>query len=490
MPRSTPTTTPCLAVLLASLWAAPALADDDPWGTGGAGTTDDGAGTTDDGGDSADETAGTPWDPDFQAPPASPPPATAPAAPAPTPLPRPDATATHAPPPTALPRPEGPPPEGPPPEGPPPVPLVQSPAADPWTTPDTVWTPSAPPPPTAMPTAPPPMPVMPAPPGLGYATREACRAAWQEDRGWVQRLVPTWEHPTLPRCHFADGARVWHLDRRADRDSRPALVLNGPLELGVVVLTGSLVAADLALPDIRQTTADNWDSEGAVSGTAGTDAQRRDGLAMRTSPNRGSARASDLLLGGAWLGTVASPVILPERNGRLTNTVVMFETMALNQAVTQLTKDSVAEPRPLAFQDLSTWTDDDFAWAAETLSSDSAFQSYFSGHTSNVAAFTYGWTTIQVATALEREDDRAGLYLLLYPLAFTVSSLEGSLRVDALKHDPADVAIGHLTGAIIGTGVPFLHHGLARAAHQRDARRRLLLTPTVGPGALGLSGSW
>lgn len=382
---------------------------------------------------------------------------------------------------------------------------------DPWGVgPSTPWTPvgappAPPPPPVDDPWAPPldpadappppPPPVMPigqAPPGLGYGSKDRCRAAWQADRSALQRLAPTWAHPTVERCIYAAGADRWAIEER------PAgMVLSAAVDLPLVGAAAGLGLAAWRTDPVARGR-EHWDPLSTSDrAAAGSGAQRRDPLPARTEPDLVARTASDLLLGTAWAGVAAAPLVLPSRNGRLTNLVVVGEAAGLNVAVQQLVARTVAEPRPLAYQDMSAWTDGDFADAARRLSKDSTWTSYYSGHTSTVASVAYAYATVVTLDAVDGGGN-AGLALLLYPAAFMLSNLEGELRVYALAHDPTDVWVGHLAGGLIGVGVPAVHHFAALHGRNRPAApqpaptgpRSLSVTPMVGPGTLGLQGRW
>lgn len=337
------------------------------------------------------------------------------------------------------------------------------------------------------------MPIGQAPPGAGFDSRDRCRAAWQSDRRGLSRLTATWAHPSTERCVYAPGADRWAIQER------PAgLVLSAAVDLPLLAGAGAVgLAAAMTDPVARGYA--NWDpSSDSERAAAGAGAQRRDPLPARTEPDLVARDASDVLLGAAFAGVAVSPWALPARNGRLANLAVVGEAAALNVAVQQLVARTVAEPRPLAFQDMSAWTDADFADAAGRLVRDSAWTSYYSGHTSTVATVAYAYATAWTIDLVDSGDPRAGLALLLYPAAFMVSNLEGELRIQALAHDPTDVWVGHLAGGLIGVGVPTLHHlaalhGRARPGAPQGAPlgpRGVRVQPLVGPGTLGVQGRW
>ncbi|RME20733.1 MAG: phosphatase PAP2 family protein [Deltaproteobacteria bacterium] len=382
---------------------------------------------------------------------------------------------------------------------PPDSPWMVSPPDSPWTDvppadgTSSPWTTASEPPPLPpmqpLPGVPPlDIPVREAPNPPGYASRDACRATWQADRGPLARLAPTWRHPTVERCRFAAGAQRWY-----SVEMPAGMVLSASVDLPLLIGSAGLIAWGSSI-DVVANGQDNWSQTSTVQqGKAGSGAQRRDRLPTRTSPDAGARTASDVLLYSALGGAALSPLALPERNGLITNGTVMLEIVALQYGVQRVVSGTVAEPRPVAFQDMSTWTDEDFALAADKLTDADTWRSYYSGHTSTVASVAYGYATVYAIDAIDRHAENAGLSLLLFPTAFMVANLQGQLRVDALMHDPTDVWVGHLAGASIGVGVPVLHHLLARHGRSHDkptAMSALDLQPIVSADGVGLSGRW
>lgn len=357
---------------------------------------------------------------------------------------------------------------------------------DPWAAPPPA------PPPVVLPPPPPPveMPVVtaPAPAGLGFPSLDACRDAWQRDRSWFQQLAPTWAHPSTERCVWAAGADRWTID-----EEPAGMVLSAAVDLPLLVGAGALALGGAGI-DVLEHARDNWDlSSDSQRAVAGAGAQRRDALPTRTDPDVGAGRVADWIFAGSLVGAGLSPLALPTRNGRLTNAVVMGEILALQYGTWSVVSGSVAELRPLGFQQMQTWADDDFAAAAGVLTEPAAWRSYYSGKTSTVAAVSYGTATILSIDALDAGRPSAGLTLLLLPVAFMVSNLEGQLQLDALQHDGTDVWVGHLAGGAIGVGVPVLHHLAAQHGRARSGAAPAgpaMVRPLVGPGTLGLSGRW
>lgn len=79
--------------------------------------------------------------------------------------------------------------------------------------------------------------------------------------------------------------------------------------------------------------------------------------------------------------------------------------------------------------------------------------SFFSGHTANVAAATFFMA--KVYSDYHPELGRKKYWL--YTLAAVPPLVEGFMRVRALEHFPSDVAAGFIMGAVTGVVIPALH---------------------------------
>ncbi len=79
-------------------------------------------------------------------------------------------------------------------------------------------------------------------------------------------------------------------------------------------------------------------------------------------------------------------------------------------------------------------------------------RSFFSGHTSHVAASTF--FTAKVLTDINPDGSNNSLYWIT---AATIPAITGYLRVKGGKHFPTDVIVGYAVGALVGILVPELH---------------------------------
>lgn len=121
------------------------------------------------------------------------------------------------------------------------------------------------------------------------------------------------------------------------------------------------------------------------------------------------------------------------------------ETMLLNSGLTLLAKSSIQRPRPYVY-----------APEADPASKLSlhARSSFFSGHTSNVAANTFF-----AAKVFSDYYPDSKWKPVVWGIAATAPAITGYLRVRAGKHYPSDVICGYAAGALAGYFIPHLHKG-------------------------------
>lgn len=123
--------------------------------------------------------------------------------------------------------------------------------------------------------------------------------------------------------------------------------------------------------------------------------------------------------------------------------LLTFETLALNNALTGLTKEIFKRRRPLLYNPQCP---------LDMKLSRNATSSFISGHTSNVAAMSF--LTAQIYTDLNPNGKNKGL---VWGTAAAIPALTAYLRVRAGRHFPTDVMVGYLVGAAVGILVPRLH---------------------------------
>ncbi len=131
------------------------------------------------------------------------------------------------------------------------------------------------------------------------------------------------------------------------------------------------------------------------------------------------------------------------RNNAGTVGLMYFETMSLNVAITNLTKNLFKRKRPFVYGDLASME--------KKMEVDSR-KSFFSGHTSVAASMSF--FTAKVITDFHPNSKYNSV---VWIGAATIPAVMAYLRVAAGKHFFTDVIVGYLVGGAIGILVPQLH---------------------------------
>ena len=122
----------------------------------------------------------------------------------------------------------------------------------------------------------------------------------------------------------------------------------------------------------------------------------------------------------------------------LEDATVYAEALAVDGALTTLTKYATRRPRPLAYS----------GDPAEIRSTD-GYLSFYSGHTSLVT----GAMTVTAVTLQKRHGQRVWPWIM----AAAVGAVVAVQRVAAGQHFYTDVVVGFAAGAATGVAVPLLH---------------------------------
>lgn len=123
--------------------------------------------------------------------------------------------------------------------------------------------------------------------------------------------------------------------------------------------------------------------------------------------------------------------------------LMAIEAYFINDGLTNYVKISIQRTRPYVYnRELNP---------GESLSQ-SARYSFFSGHTSNTACFSF--FTARIITDLHPDSK---FKPVIWALAASIPAVTGYLRYKAGRHFPTDVIVGYLFGASIGFWVPELH---------------------------------
>ena len=167
----------------------------------------------------------------------------------------------------------------------------------------------------------------------------------------------------------------------------------------------------------------------------------------RTATDNNSISAntvSDVLLYTSF--AIPTTLFLVKRaRGEELKILTMFAEMALiNTGFTNIVKVSTSRLRPNTYNPLVS---------EEIKLRATSNRSFFSGHTSNAASFSF--FTASVLNDLY-PDWKAGKYVT-WGAAITIPAVVAYTRVGAGKHFPSDVIAGYLFGAAVGIVIPKLH---------------------------------
>lgn len=167
-----------------------------------------------------------------------------------------------------------------------------------------------------------------------------------------------------------------------------------------------------------------------------------DRLALGNRSDQG-ALASDILLGTSFVLPAAVLAVKRCRADALIIGLMWIEVAGLTLGTTEYVKSLVLRTRPYVYNtNLSV---------DEKLGRD-ARMSFFSGHTSATAAFSFFGAKV-FADYSDNNTHKA----LVWTGAAILPAVVGYLRVRAGRHFPTDVITGYLVGGAIGYLVPFLH---------------------------------
>ncbi len=128
------------------------------------------------------------------------------------------------------------------------------------------------------------------------------------------------------------------------------------------------------------------------------------------------------------------------------------EVLVMDLAFTELLKETVRRKRPLLY---------DPTVSMSTKYNKDNFKSFFSGHTSTVAAMSFCF-----ATVFAQYNPNSKAKPAVWALCAALPVATGALRYAAGKHYLTDIITGYAVGALIGVGVPYLH-SIKRKYNQR-----------------------
>ncbi|SDM48194.1 Membrane-associated phospholipid phosphatase [Catalinimonas alkaloidigena] len=155
------------------------------------------------------------------------------------------------------------------------------------------------------------------------------------------------------------------------------------------------------------------------------------------------ARASDLVAGVAAVSPLLLLTARDVRREFIPVLVVYAETATATLGITNIVKGSVQRVRPYVYNP-------EVPVAQKSVSD--ARHSFFSGHTSNTAAFSF-----LTAYLISRYSEQPTVKAVAWTGAALVPATVGLLRFEAGRHFPTDILVGYAVGAGIGVLIPHLH---------------------------------
>lgn len=161
------------------------------------------------------------------------------------------------------------------------------------------------------------------------------------------------------------------------------------------------------------------------------------------SYRKGAQVASDVLLNTSCALPLTLLVFDETRTDAGTLGLILLETIAINETITGITKALVKRPRPYTYNREAP--DEIRSIRGNTFS-------FFSGHTSYSAAFSFF-----TAKTISDYVDKSNVRTLAWTGAFLFPAATGYFRYRAGKHFPTDVITGYVVGASLGYLIPHLH---------------------------------
>ena len=187
-------------------------------------------------------------------------------------------------------------------------------------------------------------------------------------------------------------------------------------------------------------------------------------LSATDNYSRGARIASDVFLNASYLFALTPMLLKDARQESGVISLMLLETILLNETLTGLSKVLVSRPRPFTHNE-----DVDFA---DRIERDNNL-SFFSGHTSYTAALSF--FTAQV---LSKYIDNRTTRNLIWAGAFIWPAATGYFRYASGKHYVTDVLTGYVVGAALGYFIPRLHERDRTQPESGSASIQLAPEPT------------
>jgi hypothetical protein len=209
----------------------------------------------------------------------------------------------------------------------------------------------------------------------------------------------------------------------------------------------------------------------------------------RTSPRASWWRFSD-----GWTAATASlaalPLLTSRGNARLTDTLILAETVFVDAALVHGIALRLARPRPWASGDVGLWAPGTQDLVTSRLGGPDPFLSSPNLPTSLTAA-----TTVGLATTWAARHKPSAWWALPFGLAAGATTLTGVAEWQAARGTHGDIALGAVIGATVGAFVPLSHAAVAAAIRpdrlaRLRARRQVQLQLDLRPNGASVSGVW
>ena len=143
-----------------------------------------------------------------------------------------------------------------------------------------------------------------------------------------------------------------------------------------------------------------------------------------------------------------------ETEGSLSPAMTVAQSVAVNAAITELTKRLVARPRPYTSEAFEQKYPDVYS-SDEMIAlrqENDTYKSFPSGHTSNAAA-----TYFTSAAMIANHYDDPTIDIVSYTLASVLTGVTGYSRVRYGKHHISDTLVGAVLGTGVGIGIAQWH---------------------------------
>jgi len=153
--------------------------------------------------------------------------------------------------------------------------------------------------------------------------------------------------------------------------------------------------------------------------------------------------ASDILMVSSFFYPIALFTDKVIRKDFAVIGLMVAEVTMINVGITNLSKRLVRKNRPFTYNPDVSFDKKSTLFARE---------SFFSGHTSNAAAYSFF-----AAKVISDYSDNPMIKKIAWSSGITIPAIVGYFRYKAGKHFPSDIITGYVIGAFTGFFIPHLH---------------------------------